>query len=156
MPKADLIKLKIEFFKKYCAKVDSIDRNVFYLFHYCRHKEYRNDGGGTYSSTLVLPDEAKEIFKLTATRLLQSFLKNIISTNARITGDKELFSIVKSVEKVWDNWDNFESFINVQEETEELIEFKNFYAKCKKVNFSNYVEFKFEKIDLTEALLFHG
>lgn len=156
IPKADLIKLKFEFFKNYCIEVDSIDRNVFYLFHRCKYKEYENEGGGSYSSRYIIPEEAQEIFKTTATRLFQSFLKNIITINARITGYKKAFSVTPTVEKVWDSWDNFDIYIDEQEETEELTEFKDFYAKCKKVNFNNYIEFKFEKIDLTDALLFQS
>ena len=156
IPKADLIKLKIDFFKKYCENASTFDRNVFYLFHYCRYKEYHAVGGGTYQSSLVLPQEAQDIYKDTATRLLQSFLKNIISTNPRFIGGKQLFLLVKSLEMAWDDWGNFESFINDLEETEELAEFKSFYEKCKNVNFNNYVEFKFEKIDLTDALLFNS
>ncbi|WP_321375014.1 P-loop NTPase fold protein [uncultured Draconibacterium sp.] len=156
IPRADLIKLKIGFFKKYCENASTFDRNVFYLFHYCRYKEYQAVGGSTYQSFWVLPQEAKDIFKDTANRLLQSFFKNIISTNPRLIGGKQLFSLVKSLEMAWDDWGNFESFIYDLEETEELAEFKSFYEKCKNVNFNNYVEFKFDKIDLTDALLFNN
>lgn len=152
-----LIQQKRKFFSKYTSETSKIDMHVFYLFHYCKYKKWTSTGGGSYQSQEILPEEAKEIFKTCASRLPESFIKNIIS-KYHFPEERKLYSIVQTVKLIWDNWDNFESFLNElkEEQINGLSEFKTFFEECKKVNFKNYIEFDFVEIDLSDALLFNG
>jgi hypothetical protein len=157
LPVEDLKQQKLDFFSEYASKISSIDRHTFHLFHYCKYKNWVTNGGNSYSSEEVLPEQAKEIFKKCALTLPGSFIKNIISSNYRFREEeKKLYSIVQTVKLVWDNWDNFESFLFElnEDQVSGLREFKTFFEACKKVNFNYYVEFNFVEIDLTDALLF--
>ena len=155
----DLKQLKLDFFSKYTTQISSIDRHVFHLFHYCKYKNWIPNGGNSYSSEEVLPEQAKEIFKKCVSILPESFIKNIISSNYRFREEeKKLYSIVQTVKLIWDNWDNFESFLFElnEDQISGLREFKTFFEACKKVNFNYYVEFNFVEIDLSDALLFNS
>lgn len=159
IPKEELKQQKIEYFRKYAAGIDRIDRYLFHLFHYCKFKNWTPLGGGSYQPQEILPDDAKEIFKTCASRLPDSFLKNIVSSNYRFREEeRKLYSIVQTVKLAWDNWDNFESFLFElnEDQVSVLREFKTFFEACKKVNFNYYVEFNFVEIDLTDALLFNS
>ncbi|MGE0020073.1 MAG: P-loop NTPase fold protein [Draconibacterium sp.] len=156
LSKEELRQFKIEYFKKYADETTETDFKMFHLFHYCKYTEYNSIGGSSYERHEIFPLEAKEIFKSHAKKLPNSFLKNIISLNKGLSGDLKLYSILNTVKVIWENWDEFENFLNELsvEQVDYLDEFKEFYSKCKEVEFKRYIEFDFKTIDLSNALLF--
>jgi hypothetical protein len=155
--KEDFLKRqKIKYFNTYAEVVDRFDQYLFWLYQYCKYKEWVKTDGKTYHSTEIEPEEAKAIFIKCASRIPESFIKNIISKKP-LSDDNPLFSIPGVVFEIWGSWDAFESFIFLlnDEEVKGLKEFKLFYSKCKEVNFGHYIEFNFKDIDLSDALLFN-
>lgn len=157
LSKDDLKAYKIHFFRLYAEDINKIDLHFFQLRSYCDYFERVSAEGNSYSKKEREQEEAKIIFIDCASRLPASFIKNIISKTSyfpREDGPLQ-YSILKTVLKVWDSWDKFEEFINSmnEKEIEGLKEFKEFYRKCKQNDF-NYIEYTFNEIDLSDALLF--
>jgi len=155
LPMEDLITMKLEFFRSYTSSIDTIDIHLFRLYHYCSYKKRVSKGSGTYYTEEVPSLKAKELFIECAARMPRDFIKNIITINSPIINENSIYSLSKIIPNVWDSWDNFESFIlSLDVETVlGLKEFKIFFSKCKDVNFKRYIEFDFNEIDLSDALL---
>lgn len=138
---SQLRKIILKNFTKYSLKTSKIDKYWFYnLFFSCINGEKNEEG----EKRIVA---AKNVFKACAKRLTKSFIESIIS---REYNPNTLYSIDKSsILKVWDTWENFESFINEIEESEWLIEFKDFYFKCKDVSFEGNIEYEFKELIIT-------
>lgn len=155
IPEKVLIELKLQQFRQYATLTNKFDKYLFWLFNRCDYVKY-NLVGNSYISENFESDEAKKIFQKCATRLIDNFLKNIITTDPRPGEDNNQYSIGKIVPKVWDSWDKFEHFLEKFDEDKVtgLSEFKGFYTQCKEVNFERYIPYTFKTIDLSDALLF--
>jgi hypothetical protein len=152
-----LIDQKLSYFKQYAEGITTLDVHFFWLYNYCTHNKWvkTGDNSGTYEKHA--PKEAKCIFKECAKRIIDDFLKNIVSRNPRFYDDEEqLYSILPVIKDIWEGWDNFENFLLEFDERQvkSLKEFKDFFNKCKEINFQQYIKYDFETIDLTDALLF--
>jgi hypothetical protein len=158
LSKEELKNCKLDYFKHYTEKITAIDRTFFWIYHYCGYKEWVNvESSNHYAQQDISPsEEAKNIFKECAKRLIENFLKNIITKNADIH-EQKLYSITSVVRDVWNGWDNFENFLSEfdEQQVKYMEEFKDFFNKCKEVNFEKYIEYDFNRIDLTDALLFN-
>lgn len=156
LPRDLLIAQKLEYFTNYSKSINKIDIQFFRLFSYCNYKEWILQGN-TYQTKVIRLEESKKIFIECASRILESFIKNIISKTSNIySSNSKNYSILKTVTDVWDSWDNFEVFLFGlnEEDVSGLAEFKIFYSKCKEVNFEHYIDFDFKEIDLSDAVLF--
>jgi len=157
LEKRFILNKKLSYFKEYAEKAEVFDRYVFRLFYLSRYKNWTEiQSNGTYRSTEVLQEEATEIYKKTAERLIDSFIMNVITkTDDSHREDEDFYSIQNSALLVWGTWDDFYEFLDKfdSEKVNGLTEFKLFYEKCKSNEF-RYVKFNFEEIDLTDAVLF--
>jgi len=157
LEKEFLLNQKLSYFKEYTERAVVFDRYVIRLFYQCRYKEWTEvPSNSTYRSKDILPEEAKEIYKVAATRLIESFVKNVITkTDDSHREDDDFYSIQNSAQLVWGSWEEFYVFLNTfdTEKVKGLAEFRLFYEKCKKREFG-YVKFDFREIDLTDAVLF--
>ena len=156
LPKEDLKSYKLHFFDTYSKSIDKIDLYFFWLRSFCNYTNWFLSRGNSYTKEDGEQEEAKVIFIDCVSRLPNSFIKNIISKASFFPDEKEplQYSILKTVLKVWNNWANFEKFIDNLDENKVsyLIEFKDFYKKCKE-NSYNSIEYTFKEIDLSDALL---
>lgn len=156
LSKEDLKSYKIHFFELYSKSIDKIDIYFFWLRSFCDYSDWVSSGGNSYTKKEREQEEAKNIFIACASRLPASFIKNVISKASYFPQEKDplQYSILKTILKVWESWDKFEEFINNMNEKEiqGLKEFKEFYQKCKENDF-NYIEYTFNEIDLSDALL---
>ena len=160
LDKDELINQKQNYFKQYAEATKTITKEFFWLYDLCKYMEWFENGNNSRSPKDIPPsEEAKNIFKQCAKKLIDNFLKNIITVNVNVNTDeqKKYYSVASVVRNVWSDWDNFEKFLLEFDEKQvpTLREFKNFFDECKKVNFERSIEFNFEEIDLTDALLFN-
>lgn len=157
LEKEFVLNQKLSYFKEYTEKAVVFDRYIIRLFYLCGYKEWTEiPSNSTYRSKDILPDEAKEVYKIAARRLIDSFIKNIITkTDDYHRENEDFYSIQDSAQLVWGTWDEFYVFLNEfdPDKVKGLTEFKLFYDKCKRKEFV-YVEFDFKEIDLTDAVLF--
>jgi hypothetical protein len=151
------IKQKIVFLKSHAESIEKIDVYLFWLFNDCNYIQWETESSTNQTvKKTIEPIEAKEIVKTCAKRLIESFLKEIIRTDAQpYSVHKEIYYITNIVKNIWGSWTAFELFLNDFEEDKikGMREFKSFYSKCKKHNFEKYVYFDFKDIDLSEARL---
>lgn len=161
LPKDELLKYKIKYFKEYSSKTLKFDKPIFWLFNYCDYKEWESSDGSRYTAKERTQNDAKKLFIDCARRIPESFIINIISEPNHYTNDREkdnpkLYSVLNQmIVKAWDTYDDFEAFIFSldEEKVKGLSEFKDFYAKCKADDF-RYIEYSFKEIDLSNAILF--
>jgi len=157
LEKEFLLNQKLSYFKEYTENALEFDRYVIRLFYLSRYKEWTEiQSNNTYRPKEILQDDAKDIYKVAATRLIESFIRNIITkTDDSHREDEDFYSIQNSAQLVWGSWDEFYLFLNEfdTKQVKGLAEFKLFYEKCKKKEFG-YVKFNFKEIDLTNAVLF--
>ncbi|MDR0830490.1 MAG: KAP family NTPase [Prevotellaceae bacterium] len=165
LSKEELIEQKLYYFQQYAESIASIDKYFFWLYHYCGYTEWVDSGNSRRSAQEIAPlQDAKNIFKNCAKRLIDNFLKNIITKRVNINdmhdikSKKICYSITNVVFNVWESWENFEKFLLEFDEQKvpNLKEFKDFFSKCKEVNFERYIEYEFKEIDLTNALLLNN
>ena len=154
----ELVDLKCWQFKQYSSITMTFDKNTIFLYDACKYKLWENKtGSDSYTQVKYLPDNAKAIFIECAERLIESFIKNIIAKSRSFSMDDEplSFTINNIAKEVWGDWSKFEEFIGSfdDEKVKGLYEFKRLYEKTKADDYK-YVEFEFNDIDLTDAILF--
>lgn len=146
-----LIQQKISFFKSYISSIEKFDYYVFWLFNDCNYSTWKKIGNYEVKQIEVKSETAPEIFKECARKLKESFIKSIIIRGRLDKNGSIGYSINQIILKVWNDWNEFESFLDEFSESEVLglSEFKEFFSRCKNVNFQRYIEFEFAIIDLS-------
>lgn len=145
----ELKTLKLKFFKDYSEKTTSFDSDFYRLYDFCYYNYWEESPNNSVFKNKKIIDGAKDIFKTSAKRLPESFVKSIIKKgfNPPIYTNK-LYCTDVFILDVWGNWDNFDSFINEIEESEWIIEFKDFYTKCKEEKYEKYIEYEFKELKI--------
>lgn len=146
LSKEDLINQKLNYFKEYAETATAIDGIFFRLYHNCGYIKWVDSGNNSLSQKEEPPNkEAKIIFKQYAKKLIDSFLKGIITKKDNYYYTVPVFNILP----IWDDWGSFEKFLSELDEQQnsKIKEFKEFFSKFKDADF-NYVKFDFKEIDL--------
>lgn len=136
---------------RHIRHVKTIDNSFWYFLKCCKYTKWiKRDNSGTSDGHRVLSDKAKEIIKdFVLTKDLEGFLVTIIENNRRGESDNRQFVVSDIARQIWDSWESFKTFIfSLEIISEKLEEFKVFFEKFEKSQFTKYVEFDFKAIQL--------
>lgn len=148
LSKDELMAIVLEYFKSYCSVNNKLDSNLWNLFHNSKQTVWIPTGGNSYQKKEVIPDETKFIMKeFVLNKDLDGFLLALIDPEPF---DQRKFAISNFVVALFDNWENFKQILEEQsnEKWIYLEEFKNLLSAYEETNYSQYVDFKFDKIPI--------
>lgn len=152
LTKNELTEINLGYFKSYCDTTDKLDNNVWNLFHNSKQTNWVSSGGNSYQKQEVIPDETKVIMKdFVLNKDLDGFLLALIDPEPF---DQKKFSISNFAVALFDNWVTFKQILEEQNEEKwnYLGEFKSLLSAYESKNYSQYVDFKFNKIPIEEKI----
>ncbi len=152
LTKDELKEIVIDYFKKYCSTVDKLDNNIWSLFHNSKQTNWVTTGGNSYHKEEMMPNETKSIIKeFVLNKDLNGFLLALIDPEPF---DQRKFSISNFALALFDDWESFKQILEEQSEEKwiYLREFKKLLSEYESKNYSQYVDFKFDKIPIEEKI----
>jgi len=148
LSKDELMVIVLEYFESYCSVNIKLDIHLWSLFHNSKQTVWIPTGGNSYQKQEVLPDTTKSIMReFVLNKDLDGFLLALIDPEPF---DQRKFAISNFVVALFDNWANFKKILEEQsnEKWIYLEEFKNLLSAYEEKNYSQYVDFKFDKIPI--------
>lgn len=146
--KSELSEIVIGYFKNYCLTAQKLDDNIWNLFYDTLQVNWISTGGNAYQKQKVMVDEAKEIMR--AFILEKDFDGFLLESIHLEHFDQKLYMVSKTAEELFDGWTGFKQALEGKNKKKwiYLSEFKKFLSVYESKNFSEYVDFKFEKIPI--------
>jgi len=143
IPLEELILLNVNYLEKYINGIEILDRTAWNLFYSCKTIKFYDDN--KYNHLVV--EEAKTVMKQFFHKKGIDYLINSVAINRN---ENQKFILSDGIWAVFGPPDGVVNFLNEFEESELIIEFKDFYSKCKEANFQSYIKYEFKEIKLSE------
>jgi len=153
LKKNELGQLALGYFKSYCLSIEELDENIWDLFHNTEETIWvQAEGGGGYQKHEKFPDQAKAVLiDFILKKDLDGFLLAFIEPEH---WKQKTFAVSNFAERIFDNWGHFKRILEEQsvEKSIYLEEFKSFFSEFEATNFSQYVDFKFQRIPINTKI----
>jgi hypothetical protein len=146
-----LSKIRIDYFKEYCAQIQYFNLNIWELFHNSEVINYVQETESSYRPEHYFSKESKKIFKDFIYKDPDGFIFSILVRSSRENKKSGTFRISNAVLLIFDKWDCFErEFIN-RNHSNSLYhaEFKEVYNIFKNNDFYA-IKYEFKSIPFDE------
>ena len=148
--KIEFQEINIEYLRKYANISESLDDNIWGLYHNCKIGSKRIYTNQNIIEKEKIPSQAKHIMKsFILEKDMDNFMRVIIHKES---GECKKFSVSRIVVELFDGWNPFLALLEESKfkDSEYITEFKNFIEIYKANGFKKAVPFTFDIIPVCE------